>query len=160
MAFLNLLYTDPEVVNLLLYGIEGRHYRLLEDGTIDYPEGIDSESVGYVNTSSNALPNLFLSRVWVGSPPDLWEQARARYRSAPRSGLLGFRFESGPFTARSNALADAAARYTYGLGTGQLDPEVYLPRMLSEMDDLGLTEVQEAIQAQFTQWQKEGAAHP
>ncbi len=34
MEMLNLMYTDPDIVNLLQYGIEGVHYTMQEDGTM------------------------------------------------------------------------------------------------------------------------------
>lgn len=38
MKFLNLTYTDADVINLLIYGIEGRDYVKNDDGTVSYPE--------------------------------------------------------------------------------------------------------------------------
>ena len=38
MKFLELTYTDADVINLLIYGIEGRDYVMNEDGTVSYPE--------------------------------------------------------------------------------------------------------------------------
>jgi len=35
-----MIYTDSEIMNLLAYGIEEKHY--MEDGTIGYSEGVDA----------------------------------------------------------------------------------------------------------------------
>ena len=37
MRFLNLMYTNEQVVNLLAWGIEGEHYVLREDGSVSLP---------------------------------------------------------------------------------------------------------------------------
>lgn len=47
LKFLNLTYTDKDIVNLLIYGIEGRDYIMNDDGTVSYPEGEDSTTVPY-----------------------------------------------------------------------------------------------------------------
>ena len=36
-----------------------------------------------------------------------------------------------------------------------LDPDIYLPRMLSEMENAGIEEVKEEIERQYEEW-KEG----
>lgn len=35
-VFLNAVNTDPDVRNLLNYGVEGKHYVLNEDGQVEY----------------------------------------------------------------------------------------------------------------------------
>lgn len=49
VALLNLMYTDPEVSNLVINGIEGVHYEFADEakGVIRYPAGKDATSVGY-----------------------------------------------------------------------------------------------------------------
>lgn len=47
MKFLNLMYSDAEVLNLLGYGIEGQHYVEKGDEIIGYPEGKNETSNGY-----------------------------------------------------------------------------------------------------------------
>ena len=48
MKFLNLLYTNAEVINLIDWGIEGVHYVKNEDGTIRYPDGVTAETSTYI----------------------------------------------------------------------------------------------------------------
>lgn len=43
----NAMYEDPEVMRLFMYGIEGAHYRLDEEGHMEW---IDADSKGWVNT--------------------------------------------------------------------------------------------------------------
>ena len=47
LKFLDLTYTDKDIVNLLIYGIKGRDYVMNDDGTVSYPEGEDSTTVPY-----------------------------------------------------------------------------------------------------------------
>lgn len=160
VQFLNLLYTDSELVNLLLYGIEGVHYALQPDGTIEYPEGVTARTVGYQNTLGWLLPNQTLSYVFRGNSPRLWDELLAFNESSPVSGALDFVFDDGPVAAENERLNEIASTYAYGLETGQLDPKVYLPRMLAEMEAAGAARVIDEAQAQFDRFTKERNASP
>lgn len=61
MKFLNLLYGNEELVNLLAYGIEGEHYVKTEDGKIAYPEGIDPSISKYRGDQSYMYGNAMLT---------------------------------------------------------------------------------------------------
>lgn len=152
MQFLNLLYTDGELINLLLYGIEGTHYVLCEDGTIDYPEGITAESVGYRNTLPWTLPNQLLSYVWKGNDPDVWVETDEFNRIAAVSEAIDFTFDPSDLQTENAALNAIVSRYAYGLETGQLDPAVYLGQMLSEMTAMGADSVVTEVQRQYDEY--------
>lgn len=47
MKFMNLMYTNEEIVNLFNYGIEGEDYIVQDDGILNYPEGVDYGSSKY-----------------------------------------------------------------------------------------------------------------
>jgi ABC-type glycerol-3-phosphate transport system substrate-binding protein len=42
LKFLNLTFTDPEITNLIIYGLKDRDYVLSADGFMSYPEGQDA----------------------------------------------------------------------------------------------------------------------
>ncbi len=156
MEFLNLLYTDSDLTNLLIYGIEDLHYSVQPDGTIDYPDGIDAQTVAYQNTQPWLLPNQFLSSIWSETNPLLWEETRQFNESAVVKDTLYFDFDTSAISGQIAALEQILAAYTYGLESGQLDPDYYLPRMLAEMEDVGVDEVLAETQRQFDLWLKEG----
>lgn len=157
MQFLNLLYTDQELVNLLIYGIEGEHYVRLPDGTIDYPDGTNAETVGYHNTVPWVLPNQLISYVWHGNDPDVWKETEEFNNTAKISEAIGFSFDPGAVAPENDALNGIVSRYSYGLETGQLDPDVYLPRMLQEMEEAGMERVVEEAQRQYDLYRKGGS---
>lgn len=152
MQFLNLLYCDSEVVNLLAYGIEGIHYVHNEDGTIGYPQGVTAQTVGYVNSMPWLLPNQLISLVWEGYDANLWQQLDQYNRSARLTGLAGFYFDDSAVAEEHEALNRAVDTYYYGLTSGQLDPAVYLPLLLEAMEGAGLQAVLEEAQRQYSQW--------
>lgn len=61
---LNEMYTNPDVVNLLDWGIEGVHYEKQDDGTIDFPEGVDANTTTYGLNMDWFFGNQFLSYIW------------------------------------------------------------------------------------------------
>lgn len=149
VQFLNLLYSNSDLVNLLAYGIEGIHYERQADGTIGYPQGVDGENAGYQNTLQWLLPNQMISHVWQGNDPQLWEKLQAYNESAEVAAVIDFQFDSSQVQLENSRLSEIASRYAYGLETGQLDPAVYLPQMLDEMEAAGAALVLEEAQRQF-----------
>lgn len=152
MELLNLFYTNSDLMNLISYGIEGMHYEVQEDGTINWPEGINKDTVGYYNDAAWIVPNQFLTHIWEGEDADLWEQLDAYNRSAVQSQTLGFVFDASKVKAENDAVNAIADKYDYGLGTGQLDPEIYLDRMLEEMEEAGLKLVYQEVCRQYKDW--------
>ncbi len=47
LMFLNLLQSDREFYDMVIYGIEGETY-VLNDGIVDYPEGVTSTNSNYL----------------------------------------------------------------------------------------------------------------
>src|SRR5690625_2590559 len=71
MEFMNLLYSDADIMNLIAIGIEGEHYVLNDEGLATLPEGVEKSA--YLQGQWQ-LGNNFLTHVWEGNAPDLWEQ--------------------------------------------------------------------------------------
>lgn len=152
MELLNLFYTDSDLMNLISYGVEGVHYQIQEDGTINWPAGRDKDTAGYYNDAAWIVPNQFLTHIWEGEDVDLWEQLDDYNRSAAQSMTLGFIFDDSRVKEENNAVNAIAEKYDYGLGTGQLDPEIYVDKMLEEMEAAGVEEVRREISRQYAQW--------
>ena len=53
MQFLNWLHADQANYDLYIWGIEGEHYNLAEDGSIELPEGVTTENNPYNATPWN-----------------------------------------------------------------------------------------------------------
>src|SRR5690606_35933444 len=55
VKFLNLLYSDEQLINTILYGIEGVDYEKVGDYHIKFPEGKDANTVSYTAMLSTGL---------------------------------------------------------------------------------------------------------
>ncbi|OPH47918.1 hypothetical protein BC351_39180 [Paenibacillus ferrarius] len=60
MMFLNLLYSDKELINLIDYGIEGKHY-VKKGDLIGFPNGVDTQNATYSPNHGWEWGNQFLS---------------------------------------------------------------------------------------------------
>ena len=131
LKFLNLLYSDPDVLNIIDWGIEGVHYERVK-GTntlITYPEGVTSENDGYGLNQGWSFGNQLISYAWetVGND-NYYDEMKAFNENAIQSQAIGFIFDSSSVKSEIAALDSVLAEYRLGLENGELDPEEYLPK--------------------------------
>lgn len=151
MEFLNLLYTDKEVVNLLDWGIEGKHYVKVSDNVIDYPEGVNATTVGYSGLGW-LFGNQFLSYIFKGDNENLWEEMKAFNESAIKSKGLGFTFDSSPVKTEYAAVTNVISQYRIALECGALDPDKALPEFNAKLKDAGIEKIIVEKQKQLDVW--------
>lgn len=153
MMFLELLYTDKELVNLLNWGIEGQHYVVKSGNVIDYPEGIDATTVKYnTNNISYMFGNQFLNYVWPNQLTDIWEQTAEYNKVAKKSKALGFTFDVTPVKTEVGAVNNVKQQFKSGLETGTLDPDKVLPDYLNRLKQAGLEKIITEKQKQLDAW--------
>jgi putative aldouronate transport system substrate-binding protein len=148
MKFINLLYTDADVMNLLANGIEGKHYVIQENGLITRPEGVTE--TGY-QFNQWEIGNNFLTHVWEGQDPDIWEQMKAFNASGIVSPALGFTFDQSPVKSEVAAVTNVIDQYKIGLESGTLEIE-YLDRFIRELKDAGIDRIIAEKQKQLDDW--------
>ncbi len=152
MEFLNLLYSDPEVVNLLDYGIEGKHYVKVEGNVIKYPDGVDPASHPYNFNLSWLFGNMFLSYVMEGNDPEVWNKSRELNKSALRSKALGFVVNVDSVKTEIAAVMNVVSQYRPVLGTGSVDTEKYLPEFIAKLKAAGIDKIVAEKQKQLDAW--------
>ena len=152
MQMLNYINSSTEVMNLLNWGVEGEDYVVTENGTLDYPEGMDSTTVGYHLGAGWALPNQFVCTPWITDGPDIYEKMIEYNNDSISSLALGFNLDFTPIFNQISELYQIKTKYSKALSTGAVDPDEYLDTMLSEMEAAGAAEVQAEIQRQLDEW--------
>lgn len=85
---IKLVNTDKELYNLICNGIEGKHYKLNEEGKI-----IPDETSGYCPNVDWEFGNQFNALIDEGMPDDVWEQTKMLNESAKMSPLSGFAYD-------------------------------------------------------------------
>jgi putative aldouronate transport system substrate-binding protein len=158
MKFLNLMYSDPNVANLLIYGIEGMHYEVIDadKGIIDFPEGLTVESSGYAQFRGYFYGNQYIGYLWNGYPEDLWEQEQAFNRDSTRSFAYGFTYNPAPVVGQIAACRLVVSEYTSLLEKGIGDVDSLLNKFRAELKDAGIELVVAEKQRQLDAWLASG----
>lgn len=153
MMFINLMHTDPDVVNTLVWGIEGTHHTVVKEG----PPKIVS-AIADNNWTSAALPwtlgNVF--NHWLGEQedPQKHEGFRQTKEESPSHITLGYRFSKAQdFQAEMAAINNVVTEFGSVLRTGATeDFEGDLASLISGCEAAGMRTIQEAIQADLDEW--------
>ncbi|MCD7955720.1 MAG: ABC transporter substrate-binding protein [Lachnospiraceae bacterium] len=151
MKFLNLMYTDSRILNLMSYGIEGIHYQVLEDGTLDYLDGQDSSSCTY-HDELGACANMALRSEWQGDYPNLGELIEEDNATCKKSAALGFVFDSTPVVNQTTEVDNVLTKYRIGIESGSMNAEETLPVFIEELKTAGIDEVIAEKQSQLDEW--------
>lgn len=153
LKFLDLTYTDKDIVNLLIYGIKDRDYVMNDDGTVSYPEGEDSTTVPYTaQLSCGTLGNFFNMYPTAGTNPEslAWEQKQNE--EAKTSPAMGFTFDSSKLNTQYTAVKNAISQYLPGLLCGSVDPNTELAKFQQALQDAGYQDILNAKQEQLDAW--------
>lgn len=153
VKFMNLIYTNADILNLLNYGIEGTHYVKKDDGTIGFPDGVTQENAGYYMGNLTALiGNGFLSYPWEGAGADSREIGKKEMDNATYSPLMGFCLDTEALGDIYTALCPIANQeYGPALFCGSA-PDGYYEELIQKMKDAGLDTYLEQVNGQIQAW--------
>ncbi len=155
MQVLDLMYTNSDLVNLIDWGIEGKHYvKTDETNVIDFPQGVDASSTGYGLNLGWQFGNQLISHVWKGDSPDLYVQLDNFNKTAKKSKATGFSFNGTTVKSETAALANVCNQYRAALEDGLLDPDTDLPKFIAALKDAGIDKVIAEKQKQLDEWAK------
>jgi ABC-type glycerol-3-phosphate transport system substrate-binding protein len=154
LKYIELLGTDRKFRDILAYGIEGKHFEYLENGTVlctqtgrdRYPPRL-YQTGSVVNASVESVSRDFLS------DPDQWKKVYEGYETdGIFSRTKGFTYDITEKQDIITALTAIYSDYAAELRTGTSDPDVVIPQMKKRMEDAGIYEVVDDIQQQLNAW--------
>lgn len=151
--FLELLYTNTELANIMNYGIEGTHY-ITNEGSqiISYPEGIDATSCGYGNFVGTYGDN---SKIYQREPltDEFVSNISAfMYPNATPSKFLGYTFDPSNVTTEITAVTAVVGQYAPALECGTVDPEQMIPEFIDALNAAGIEKIIAENQSQLDAW--------
>ena len=154
LEFINLLFSDAEVYNALVWGIEGTHYVHKEgsDVWIDYPEGLDADTSGYTLGATYAFGSRYLSYIWANAPENLNQMYKDFNDAAIQSDAMGFLFDNSSVKTEVAAVEAVFDQYRLPLENGVIDPEENLPKFLQALKDAGIDTIIAEKQRQLDAW--------
>ncbi len=148
VAFINLLNSDPEVLNLICHGIEGVDYEFVGDKSnklikpiSEYP-GMLSFFVG------NVFNEYYTDELQIGT----WEETRRINANAKASCALGFVFNTEPVSSQIAQCNAVAEEYIPALSCGAVDVDYYLPAFQKSLKEAGADEIIAEMQRQIDEW--------
>jgi len=148
MQFINLLYSNKDIVNLLDNGIEGKDFIINDDGTISaHPDSPNPYVFNQWEVGNN-----YLSHLMKGTAPDIWDQMKQFNDSALASKARGFSFNPEPVKTEMAAAMNVINQYRVGLETGLLDPKKNLPDFNAKLKAAGLEKIIAEKQKQLDAW--------
>ena len=155
MKFLNEMYTNADVANILSWGIEGTHWEKKDDGTIGYPEGVNADNSTYDLGMNWYFGNIFLNEMWEGNVPLDVDAEIEKNRNARTSPALGFTYDSTVVSTELAAIGNVTSQYLPGILCGFLNPEETLPEFLDALESAGIDKVIAEKQTQYDTWIEE-----
>ncbi|WP_342758566.1 ABC transporter substrate-binding protein [Kineothrix sedimenti] len=145
MAFLNLLNTDPYLMTLLEYGVEGTHYNLNDDGLVVFTAERDN-----YQPWRNGMGNITLLPPQEGEGKDFFTNTFIPYYEAAKAiPAFGYQFDPTNVETELAALANVGEEYALALSVGAIDPETALPEFLDKLEAAGMSTVVDEANAQL-----------
>lgn len=153
MQFWDLMYTDADIANLLVNGIEGKHWVWADDAhtCITTPEGVDPNTSGYPSVDWS-WPNQQLTPVWEGVDPDLWDKLNEFNESGHVSPAHGFFWNSDEVMNQVTNCNNVVSQYNNSLIWGTVDPDATIPQFLADLEAAGINDIIAAKQKQLDEF--------
>ena len=152
MKFMNLLNSDPYVKNLVIHGIEGKHYEKIDDKTIK-----QIPNSGYsLYDNTWAIGNVFLDYLKDDENPDKLEILKTLNKNAIHAPVQGYvpsemDSEIKQIELDCNAAVD---KYRKQLITGAVDTEPTYSEFISTLDKCDYDKYLEWIQKDYDEYLK------
>ena len=145
LMFLNLLNTDPVLMTMMNYGLEGYTYNTNADGTITF---IDDARAQY-SPWTNGMGNIRILPPTDAQGAGFWDRFSAYYDAAETLPYGGFIFDASEVETEGAALANVFAEYAFNLMSGAVDPDQVLPEFQAKLEEAGINEFVSAAQTQM-----------
>lgn len=157
MRFLDYTFSNHDLHNLILWGIEGEHF-VVEDADkylIGFPDGIDGTTSGYYNTLGLYGDRRY-EYVWDPANSKDANQAYTDEAMANPTQAVGYAFDT---TAQASRIANVDAvlqKYLPTLESGsEPDLDTMYQEFLAELEAAGINDIIDDNQAQFDAWRAE-----
>jgi putative aldouronate transport system substrate-binding protein len=147
VQFLNWLWTSEEGYNMLVWGLEGRHYERLDDAHIR-----PDQDSGYYTNLPWMYGNTFQSYLLPNQDEGLFAQVRELNESSLKATSLGFVPDTDEIRTLVASVSAVLDQYMVPITGGYVDPDESIPELHAALDQAGLPELIDALQAQVDAW--------
>jgi putative aldouronate transport system substrate-binding protein len=151
MEFLNLMYKNAEIANLLCNGIEGKEYKKVSENIITYADGVDPKNIGYTRLFSRFGDTMKVKQ-WQPATEDFYKNVKAFNDRAKNTKSLGYIFDPSSVKTELTAISNVIDKHRPALECGVVDVETALNAFLKDLDAAGMQKVIQENQSQFNKW--------
>ena len=141
---LNLLYTNADLMKVLVNGEEGVDYELID--------GQSQPKEKQYNMGNYVLGNNLLALPLYGNGADFYSRVATANDNAVRSQFMGFVLDTGDYQTLVGSITAVNDQYTTTLRRGGYTQEVY-EEYLSKLEAADVQEYLNVVQNQLTAWQ-------
>ncbi len=150
VEFLGLLNSDAELLNGLVWGVEGEAWEKVEgqDNKIRLLDGyLPNTRMSAWNTGNNMI--LYTQE---SITDEMIAERDENIANAEASPLLGFNFKTDSVKTEITNIANVMNRYKSSLATGTIDPEENVPKLVEDLKTAGWDTVRDEMQKQFDEY--------
>ncbi len=148
MRFVELLNTDKYLNNLINFGIEGKHYKKIDDKTIEIVDNTPYTLQGYQWMQGN----VFLNYLTEGEAPDKMEKLAEFNKNAKKPLDYGFKFDKTPVQMEIAAVSTVMSEYRKQVIMGSMDPEPIMKEYSAKLKTAGIDKIIEEAQKQYDEF--------
>lgn len=148
MRFIELLNTDEYLNNLVVYGIEGKHYKKADDGRVELiPDS------GYTLSGGQwKLSNIYLTYPTTQEKIDKNKILKEFDNNAELSSFTGFSFLTENVQLEIASCATVDKQYRNQLMLGAIDPDSIYDKYMKEMKKAGVDKIIKEAQKQLDEF--------
>ena len=154
VKFIEEMNKNPDLLNLMEYGIEGKHWVWKDNANkiVGFPDGVDSNNVGYVVAGHGQFGDKRL--VYLTTPDDIGvlEKDAADRKTAILSPILGFVPDLSPIQNELAQLSSVAKQYCDPVDKGLVDVEPGLKECQDQIKAAGIDTIVAELQKQIDAW--------
>ncbi len=149
VKMLEIINTDKEIFNLLVWGLEGKHYNKVGENKAE--KIANSGYSGIAHWIIGSQHNSFLLPT---QADDLWDQTKEFNDSAVPSPILGFAVNLDNISTEIANCKTVIQERAEMLDLGLVDPETGIAEFRKELKEAGVDTVIAEVQKQLDEWQK------
>lgn len=138
--------TNKELYNLISFGIEGKHYKKIDDVHIRYVN-----NSGYAPKAAWKFGNQFNALLLEGQADDVWEETKKLNDSAYKSALIGYTADTALIRTEITQVESVIGEYSI-ITKGSKNPDTYYNDFKLKLKDAGNDKIVEEINRQVKEF--------
>lgn len=147
IKMLGVIWTDVEVYNMMVFGLEGEHYTKVGDNRVE-----PAADTKYSRLASAwSFGDTFNAYVIPGQDDDVWEQTKKMNESAVVSPLTGFVLDTTPIETEMAQISSVRAEYEKQFNYVE-DFDAWWAEFETKMEAAGLDKCVEEVNTQIQAW--------